>query len=61
METNPRPVGLTKDAGYQVGARKTMPISLEEAWQRVISPLCSSPCAPWRGNRPPPGCERIGT
>ena len=38
MKTNPRPVGLTKDAGYQIGARKTMPISLEDAWQRVISP-----------------------
>ena len=38
MNTKPRPVGLTKDVGYEIGARKTMPISLEDAWQRVTSP-----------------------
>ena len=33
-----RPVGLTKSVGYEIGARRTLPLSLEEAWQWVISP-----------------------
>ena len=33
-----KPVGLTKDAGWQIGARRTFPIDLETAWQLIISP-----------------------
>ena len=33
-----KPVGLTKDTGWQVGARRTYPITLERAWQLVTSP-----------------------
>jgi hypothetical protein len=29
--------GLTKDVGYQVGARKTISIQLEEAWEWMFS------------------------
>ena len=36
MENN-RPVGLSKDAGFQIGARRTLPIALEDAWQLLIS------------------------
>jgi len=31
-------VGLSKSAGYQVGARRTFPISAEAAWQLLMSP-----------------------
>ncbi len=30
-------MGLTKDAGFQIGARKTFPVSLEKAWDFVVS------------------------
>jgi uncharacterized protein YndB with AHSA1/START domain len=30
-------VGLTKDAGYQFGIRKTFPVSVEEAWDFMFS------------------------
>ena len=32
-----RPVGLTKDAGFQIGARRTFPVSLTQAWELVTS------------------------
>ncbi len=32
-----RPVGLTKDTGWQIGLRKTLPIRLEEAWMLLTS------------------------
>jgi uncharacterized protein YndB with AHSA1/START domain len=32
------PVGLTKSVGYQVGARRTLPVRLEKAWQLVLLP-----------------------
>lgn len=32
-----RPVGLTKDVGYQIGVRRTLPLTPEEAWRRVTS------------------------
>ena len=37
-DPKPRPVGLTKDTGYQVGARRTFPVSLEKAWRFLTSP-----------------------
>ena len=36
-EQQPKPVGLSKDAGYQVGARKTFPVAFEEAWEFLTS------------------------
>ncbi len=33
-----RPVGLTRDVGFQVGARKTLPVAHEDAWHLVTSP-----------------------
>jgi uncharacterized protein YndB with AHSA1/START domain len=35
--THQRIVGQTKDAGFQIGARKTFPISPEQAWDLVTS------------------------
>lgn len=32
-----RPTGLTKDVGWQVGVRRTLPISQREAWDLVTS------------------------
>lgn len=33
--TNPekKPVGKTKDAGYQIGVRKILPVDSTEAWE----------------------------
>ncbi|MBU0755067.1 MAG: SRPBCC domain-containing protein [Planctomycetes bacterium] len=33
-----RTTGLTKDAGYQIGARKTFPVDHKSAWEIVTSP-----------------------
>lgn len=33
-----RPVGLTKDAGWEIGVSRTLPVSLEEAWAFLLSP-----------------------
>lgn len=30
-------IGLTKDSGYQAGARKTFSVSIEEAWDFLVS------------------------
>ena len=32
-----RPVGLTKDVGWQIGVRRTVPLSVEEAWDLLFS------------------------
>lgn len=32
-----RPTGLTKDVGFQIGVRRTLPIPFEEAWQFLTS------------------------
>jgi hypothetical protein len=29
------PVGRTKDAGWEIGVSRTVPLSLEEAWARI--------------------------
>ncbi|AZS16588.1 SRPBCC domain-containing protein [Paenibacillus lutimineralis] len=31
-------VGKTKSVGYQVGVRRTLPLTLEEAWEMIVSP-----------------------
>lgn len=33
-----KPIGLTKMAGFEFGLRKTLPISVGQAWQFLISP-----------------------
>jgi uncharacterized protein YndB with AHSA1/START domain len=33
-----RPVGLTQDVGWEVGASKTLPLSLQAAWDLMVSP-----------------------
>ncbi|WP_246021940.1 SRPBCC family protein [Paenibacillus zeisoli] len=35
---NPRPVGQTAAAGFQVGVRRTFPIPVLEAWKLITSP-----------------------
>lgn len=37
MMDNPKIIGQTKTAGFQVGVRRTFPISQEEAWNLVTS------------------------
>ncbi|SEB54330.1 SRPBCC domain-containing protein [Paenibacillus sp. GP183] len=32
-----KPVGLTKSAGFQIGVRRTLPITPEKAWQLILS------------------------
>ena len=32
-----RPVGLTKDAGWQIGVRRTVAMSVEDAWDLLFS------------------------
>lgn len=46
-ETQARPVGKTKDVGWQIGARRTFPIALEDAWALLTSP---AGIAIWLGN-----------
>jgi len=43
------PAGLTKDAGWQVGVRRTFPIHLKDAWELVTSE--AGICA-WLGDLP---------
>ena len=39
MDTqNNRPVGQTKDAGWQIGVRRTLPIRHKKAWALITSP-----------------------
>jgi len=39
MDNSNRPVGSTRDAGYQIGVRRTLPIRHEEAWRVLTSPV----------------------
>jgi uncharacterized protein YndB with AHSA1/START domain len=32
-----KPVGLTKSAGFQIGVRRTLPITSEKAWELLFS------------------------
>jgi uncharacterized protein YndB with AHSA1/START domain len=34
----PHTIGQTKDGSFQIGARRTLPIPLERAWQLLTSP-----------------------
>jgi uncharacterized protein YndB with AHSA1/START domain len=33
-----KPIGQTKDVSFQIGLRKTFPVSIETAWNYLISP-----------------------
>lgn len=37
-EVNEKPVGLTQDAGYQIGVRRTFPAPRERIWHFLVSP-----------------------
>jgi uncharacterized protein YndB with AHSA1/START domain len=37
IDRKDKPVGLTKDVGYEFGLRKTFPINLQDAWQYMTS------------------------
>jgi hypothetical protein len=32
-----KPVGLTKSAGFQIGVRRTLPMTQEKAWELLFS------------------------
>jgi uncharacterized protein YndB with AHSA1/START domain len=36
-QSEEKPVGLTKDVGYQIGVRRTLPIAPDDAWDLLIS------------------------
>jgi len=36
-EKNEHPVGFTRDVGYQIGARRTLPLDLQSVWETVTS------------------------
>lgn len=42
-----RPVGQTRDTGWQIGVRRTLPITHTEAWKLITSPAGLSV---WLGN-----------
>jgi hypothetical protein len=44
---NAKPVGLTKDVGYEIGVRRTLPIDLKAAWKLITSEEAVSL---WLGN-----------
>lgn len=37
MTPKDKPIGLTRDSGYQVGARKSFPVAFEKAWDFLFS------------------------
>ena len=37
MGTDEKPVGLTKDTGWQIGVRRTLPIPHTDAWKLITS------------------------
>jgi uncharacterized protein YndB with AHSA1/START domain len=50
MKQNKTPItGKTKNAGWQIGVRRTMPINLEHAWELITS---SAGIRIWLGNLP---------
>ena len=36
-ESDERPVGLTRQAGFEIGVRRTLPVRCEDAWQFLTS------------------------
>jgi hypothetical protein len=37
MNTQTHPVGLTKDTGWQIGVRRTLPVSPDKLWNFMVS------------------------
>ncbi|MWC31228.1 SRPBCC family protein [Paenibacillus sp. MMS18-CY102] len=54
-EATPQTVGLTAAAGYQIGVRRTLPMSAEEAWAFLIS---TEGLALWLGDVQPPAFQQ---
>ena len=50
-----RPTGLTKDAGWQVGVSRTLPIEVAAAWDYLLSP---AGLAHWLGDGVPTPLEK---
>lgn len=48
MKVSDRPVGLTRDSGWQAGVRRTLSIPPEKAWDFLLSP--ESVCV-WLGGK----------
>lgn len=48
-EPNAKPVGLSASAGYQIGVRRTLPLTQDQVWERLISPNGTQL---WIGNIP---------
>ncbi|MBN1139408.1 MAG: SRPBCC domain-containing protein, partial [Anaerolineae bacterium] len=46
LEESQRPVGLTKDVGYQIGVRRTIPIRHQDAWRLL---MCDQGVKLWLG------------
>ena len=38
MHQEPGPVGQTRDAGFEIGVRRTLPLAPDAAWHRLLSP-----------------------
>lgn len=50
VKVSDRPVGLTRDNGWQAGVRRTLPLSPEKAWDFLLSPDAVNI---WLGGRNP--------
>ncbi|RKN71235.1 SRPBCC family protein [Paenibacillus ginsengarvi] len=37
-ETSPKPVGKTASAGFQIGVRRTIDVTQQQAWEYLLSP-----------------------
>ncbi len=49
-DRNEKPIGLTASVGYQIGVRRTIPITQAEAWERLTS---KDGIKLWIGDTPP--------
>lgn len=38
MSNDEKPAGLTKDAGWQIGVRRTLPVPVDAVWEFLTSP-----------------------
>jgi uncharacterized protein YndB with AHSA1/START domain len=37
-DQQPRPAGQTRDAGWEIGARRTLPVEAEQLWALLVAP-----------------------
>ncbi|EFM12524.1 Activator of Hsp90 ATPase 1 family protein [Paenibacillus curdlanolyticus YK9] len=54
-ETAAQVVGQTASAGFQIGVRRTLPLTAEEAWAYLTS---SEGLSLWLGDAPPPAFQQ---